>query len=177
VFWIRFQLRPENKIKHKNYNKTLYIVAFGDIVATRESLMRSWLTCSPFRSAQPIRPDLGMYLFLLPKLFLGSRLFPNLHPHVWIREKLLWNEKFQLSLSLRTSLLSKESPPHAITVVSWGTSDLSAHIGKRRGRQIGKLLKLPCVTNNHVRPRGPPPQKKPFRHHGTPPRNPIPRYQ
>jgi len=24
-FWIRFQLRPENKIKHKNYNKTLYI--------------------------------------------------------------------------------------------------------------------------------------------------------
>jgi hypothetical protein len=25
VFWIRFQLRPENKIKHKNYDKTLYI--------------------------------------------------------------------------------------------------------------------------------------------------------
>jgi hypothetical protein len=25
VFWIRFPLRPENKIKYKNYDKTLYI--------------------------------------------------------------------------------------------------------------------------------------------------------
>jgi len=25
VFWTRFQLRPENKTKHKNYNNTLYI--------------------------------------------------------------------------------------------------------------------------------------------------------
>jgi hypothetical protein len=32
-------------------------------------------------------------------------------------------------------------------VVSQGTSDLTAHIGKFRGRKSGRLLKLPCVTN------------------------------
>jgi len=31
--------------------------------------------------------------------------------------------------------------------VSQGTSDLTAHIGKFRGRKSGRLLKLPCVTN------------------------------
>jgi len=66
---------------------------------------------------------------------------------VWIREKLLWKEKFQLSLSQRPSLLSEESLILAIIVVSLDTSDLSAHIGKLKGRQIDRLLKLPCVTN------------------------------
>jgi len=86
-------------------------------------------------------------LLLPPKLFLWSQLFPSLHPHVWIREKLLWKEKFQQSLSLWPSFLSEEILPHAITVVSSNTSDLTAHIGKLRGRQIGRVLKLPCVTN------------------------------
>jgi hypothetical protein len=66
---------------------------------------------------------------------------------VWIKEKLLWNEKFQLSLSHRPSLLSEESLLLTITVVSSDTSNLNAHISKLRGRQIGRLLKLPCVTN------------------------------
>jgi hypothetical protein len=66
---------------------------------------------------------------------------------VWIREKLLWKEKFQLSLSLWPSFLSEERLPHAITVVSLDTSDLSAHIDKLRRRHTGRLLKLPCVTN------------------------------
>jgi hypothetical protein len=64
-----------------------------------------------------------------------------------IREKLLWNEKFQLSLSQWPSFISEESLPHAITMVRSGTSDLNAYIDKVRGRQIGSLLKLPCVTN------------------------------
>jgi hypothetical protein len=42
---------------------------------------------------------------------------------------------------------SQAKPPHVMTMVSLATSDLSAHIGKLRGRQIGRLLKLPCVTN------------------------------
>jgi hypothetical protein len=66
---------------------------------------------------------------------------------VWIREKLLCKEKFMLSLSHRPSFLLEESLSHAIIVVRFDTSDLSAHIGKFRGRQIGRLLKLPCVTN------------------------------
>jgi hypothetical protein len=66
---------------------------------------------------------------------------------VWIRKKLLWNEKFQLFLSLWPSFLSKESLPHAITMVSSSTSNLNAHISKLRGRQIDRLLKLPCITN------------------------------
>jgi hypothetical protein len=65
---------------------------------------------------------------------------------VWIKEKWLWKEKFLLSLSHRPSFLSEESLTHAIIVVSLGTSDLNIHIGKFRGRQIGRLLKLPCVT-------------------------------
>jgi len=79
-----------------------------------------------------------MFILLLGKLLL---------PHVWTRKKLLWKEKFQLSLNLYPSFLSKENLPHAITVVSSDTSDLSAHIGKLRGRHIGMLLKLPCVTS------------------------------
>jgi hypothetical protein len=115
--------------------------------------MRSWLTCSQFRSAQPIRLVSGMFLLLLlillllPRLFLWSQLFPSLHPLEWIREKLLWKEKFQSSLSLWPSFLLEENLPHSITVASSGTSDLSAHIGKLRGRQIGRLLELPCITN------------------------------
>jgi hypothetical protein len=66
---------------------------------------------------------------------------------VSIKEKLLWNEKFQISLSLRPSFLSEETLPHAITVVSLGISDLSALISKLRGSHTGRLLKLPCVTN------------------------------
>jgi hypothetical protein len=66
---------------------------------------------------------------------------------VWIREKLLWKKKFQLSLSLRPSLLSEKGLPHAIIVVSSSTSDLSAHISKLKGRHTGRLLKLSCVTN------------------------------
>jgi hypothetical protein len=31
--------------------------------------------------------------------------------------------------------------------MSQGTSDLTAHIGKFKGRRNGRLLKLPCVTN------------------------------
>jgi hypothetical protein len=34
-----------------------------------------------------------------------------------------------------------------------------------------------CGVSSHVRPRGPPPQKKPPRYQGPPPRNPVPRYQ
>jgi len=34
-----------------------------------------------------------------------------------------------------------------------------------------------CGVNRHVQPRGPPPQKKPPRHHGPPPRNPVLRHQ
>jgi hypothetical protein len=34
-----------------------------------------------------------------------------------------------------------------------------------------------CGVSSHVQPRGPPSQKKPPRHHGPLPRNPIPRYQ
>jgi len=34
-----------------------------------------------------------------------------------------------------------------------------------------------CGVRSHVRPKGPPPQKKPPRHHGPPPRNPIPRHE
>jgi hypothetical protein len=78
---------------------------------------------------------------------LWSKWFPSLHPLEWIREKLLWNEKFRSSLNLWPSFLSEESLPHAITVASSGTSDLSAHIGKLRGRQIARLLELPCVPN------------------------------
>jgi hypothetical protein len=63
-----------------------------------------------------------------------------------MKEKLLWNEKFLLSLNHRPSFLSEESLPHAIIVVSWGISDLNAHIDKFRGRQVGRLLKLLCVT-------------------------------
>jgi hypothetical protein len=88
-----------------------------------------------------------MFLLLLPRLYLRSQLFPSLHPHVWIREKLLWKEKFHLSFSLRSSLLLKENLPHAITMVSLGISDLSALISKLIGSHIGRLLKLPCVTN------------------------------
>jgi hypothetical protein len=66
---------------------------------------------------------------------------------VWIREKLLWKEKFQLSLNHRPSLLLEESLLLAITVVSSDTSELSAHISKLRGIQIGRLLELPCVIN------------------------------
>jgi hypothetical protein len=72
---------------------------------------------------------------------------PNLHPQEWIREKLLWKGKFLSSLSLRPSFLLEESLSHAITVASQGTSDLTGHIGKFKGRKSGKLLKLPCVTN------------------------------
>jgi len=66
---------------------------------------------------------------------------------VWIRKKLLWKEKFQLSHSLRPSLLLKESLPYAIIVVNLGISDLSALISKLWGSHTGMLLKLPCVTN------------------------------
>jgi hypothetical protein len=66
---------------------------------------------------------------------------------VWIREKLLWKEKFLLSLSHRPSFLSEESLPHTIIVVSLGTLDLSTNIVKLRGRKFGRLLELPCVTN------------------------------
>jgi hypothetical protein len=34
-----------------------------------------------------------------------------------------------------------------------------------------------CGVSSHVRPRGPPPQKTPPRHHGPPLRNPIPRHE
>jgi hypothetical protein len=71
----------------------------------------------------------------------------NLHPQEWIKEKLLWKGKFLSSLSLRPSFLSEESLSHAITVASQGTSDLTAHISKFKGRKSGRLLKLPCVTN------------------------------
>jgi hypothetical protein len=60
---------------------------------------------------------------------------------------LLWKGKFLSSISLRPSFLSEERLSHAITVVSQGTSDLTAHIGKFKGRKSDKLLKLPCVTN------------------------------
>jgi len=86
-------------------------------------------------------------LHLLPKLFLWNQRFPNLHPHIWIKEKLLWKEKFQISLSLKPSLRSEESLPHAITVVSLGISDISALINKLKGSHTGRLLKLSCVTN------------------------------
>jgi hypothetical protein len=44
-------------------------------------------------------------------------------------------------------MLSKESFLLAIIVVSSNTPDLSDQIDKLRGRQIGRLLKLPSVTN------------------------------
>jgi hypothetical protein len=66
---------------------------------------------------------------------------------VWIREKLSWKEKFQSCLSLWPSFLSEECLPHAIIVVSLGTSNLSVHICKIRGRQICMLLELSYVTN------------------------------
>lgn len=72
---------------------------------------------------------------------------PKSPPSCGIREKLLWNHKFQLSLSQWPCFLLEESLPHAITMVRSGTSDLNAHISKLRGRQIGRVLKLPCVTN------------------------------
>jgi hypothetical protein len=52
-----------------------------------------------------------------------------------------------ISLSLKPSLRSEESVPHAINMVSFGISDLSALINKLRGSHTGRLLKLPCVTN------------------------------
>jgi hypothetical protein len=64
-----------------------------------------------------------------------------------LKEKLIWKEKFLLSLNHRPSFLLEESLPHAIIMVSLGTSNLNVHIGKFLGRQIGRLLKLPCVTN------------------------------
>jgi hypothetical protein len=90
---------------------------------------------------------LFMILLLPPRSFSWSQLFPNLHSQEWIREKLLWKGKFLSSLSLRPSFQSEESLSHAITVASQGTSDLTAHIGKFKGRKSGRLLKLPCVTN------------------------------
>jgi hypothetical protein len=72
---------------------------------------------------------------------------PESPPSCVDKGKLLWNEKFQLSLNLWSSFLSEESFPHAITVVSSDTSYLSAHIRKLKGRHTGRLLKLPCVTN------------------------------
>jgi hypothetical protein len=51
------------------------------------------------------------------------------------------------SLSLQPSFLSEESLSHAITMTSQGTSDLTAHISKFRGRKSGRLLKLPCLSN------------------------------
>jgi len=71
----------------------------------------------------------------------------NLHPQEWIKEKLLWKWKFLSFLNLRPSFLSEESLSHAIIVASQGTSDLTAHIGKFKGRKSCMLLKLPCVTN------------------------------
>jgi len=79
-------------------------------------------------------------------IFMKPVIFESPPPYECIREKQLWKEKFQLSLSHKPSLLSEESLLLAITVVSSSTSDLSAHIGKLRERQIGRLLKLPCVT-------------------------------
>jgi hypothetical protein len=58
--------------------------------------------------------------------------------------------KYWSSLSLRLSFLSEESLSHAVTVASQGTLDLTAHISKFKGRKIGRLLKLPCVTNVEV---------------------------
>jgi hypothetical protein len=55
--------------------------------------------------------------------------------------------KYLSSLSLRPSFLSEESLSHAITVASQGTSDLTVHIDKFKGRKSGMLLKLPSVTN------------------------------
>jgi hypothetical protein len=55
--------------------------------------------------------------------------------------------KYLSSLSLRPSFLSEESLSHAITVATQGTSDLTAHISKFKGRKSGRLLKLSCVTN------------------------------
>jgi hypothetical protein len=55
--------------------------------------------------------------------------------------------RYQSSLSLWPSFLSKESLLHAITVSSQGISNLNAHISKFRGRKSGRLLKLPCFTN------------------------------
>jgi hypothetical protein len=74
-------------------------------------------------------------------------IIPKSLPSCVDKGKLLWKEKFQLSLNQWQSFLSEESLPHAITMVRSGTSGLSSNIGKLRGRQIGKLLKLPCVTN------------------------------
>jgi hypothetical protein len=39
------------------------------------------------------------------------------------------------------------------------------------------LIRYQCGVNSHVRSKAPPPQKKPSRHQGPPPINPIPRYQ
>jgi hypothetical protein len=63
------------------------------------------------------------------------------------KEKLLWKGKFLSSLSLRPSFISEEILSHAITMASQGTSDLTAHISRFKGRKSGRLLKLPCVTN------------------------------
>jgi hypothetical protein len=81
------------------------------------------------------------------KTILVKPVIPEPPPSCVDKGKLLWKEKFQLSLSLWPNLLSEEILPHAITVVSSNTSDLTAHIGKLRGRQIGRVLKLPRVTN------------------------------
>jgi hypothetical protein len=94
-----------------------------------------------------------MFLFLFMILLLPLRPFfvkpviPESAPLKVDKGKVLWNGKFLSSLSLRSSFLSEKSLSHAITVASQGTSDLTAHINKFKGRKNGGLLKLPCVTN------------------------------
>jgi len=50
------------------------------------------------------------------RLYLSSPQSSGLHPPVWIRERLLLEEKFQLLQSLQQCLIPREAPPHVVIV-------------------------------------------------------------
>jgi hypothetical protein len=61
VFWIRFQLRPENKIKHKNYDKTLYIQYELGLTNTNKGVLNQTIQDLSIMDQQEIILVFNMY--------------------------------------------------------------------------------------------------------------------